>query len=118
MFTGSMREATQSEIKLNGINGDILQALVNFSYSGQIEIREDNIETLLSTACLLQMEAVVKTCTKFLATQLHASNCLGIAVFAEHHGCDSLYKEATSFIRHNFMQVRFFYIVKVLTQLQ
>lgn len=105
MFTGNMRESTESEITLEGVNGDVLQALVSYCYTGMIEIREDNVETLLSTACLMQLHEVVEACSRFLAHQLHPSNCLGIAVFAENQGCISLLQEATAYISQHFMQV-------------
>lgn len=108
MFTGNMRESEESEIILNDINGDILQALVSYCYTGAIEIREDNVETLLSTAGLMQLHEVVEACSRFLAHQLHPSNCLGIAVFAEHQGCDSLLQEATAYVSQHFMQVRLY----------
>lgn len=100
-----MRESAESEITLEGVNGDVLQALVSYCYTGSIEIREDNVETLLSTACLMQLHEVVEACSRFLAHQLHPSNCLGIAVFAEHQGCNSLLQEATAYISQHFMQV-------------
>lgn len=101
-----MREAAEPEIMLNGVSGDVLQALVNYCYTGAIDIREDNVETLLSNACLMQLNEVVEACSRFLAHQLHPSNCLGIAVFAEHQGCTSLLQEANAYISQHFMQVR------------
>lgn len=105
MFTGSLRESEQSEIDLNHITGDVLQAIVVYCYTGTIEIKEDNVETLLSTACLMQLDEVVEACSRFLAQQLHPSNCLGIALFAEHQGCWSLLKKAKAYTNMNFMQV-------------
>lgn len=65
MFTGSLRESQQEEITLVDVQGDPLQLLVQYCYTGTIEIREDNVETLLATACLLQLNAVVTACCKF-----------------------------------------------------
>lgn len=105
MFTGSLRESGESEITLCDINGDVLQAVVNYCYTGAIDIREENVETLLATACLMQLHEVVEACSRFLAHQLHPSNCLGIAAFAEHQTCISLLHEANAYTSQNFMQV-------------
>lgn len=105
MFTGSLRDPEQTEITLGDVNGDVLQAVVNYCYTGTIEIREDNVETLLSTACLMLLHEVVEACSRFLAHQLHPSNCLGIAVFAEYQNCSSLLMEANSYTSQHFMQV-------------
>lgn len=70
-----------------------------------VELREDNVETLLATACLMQLGAVTEACCGFLAHQLHPSNCLGIAVFADQQGCVNLLTEATAYTSQHFMQV-------------
>jgi hypothetical protein len=72
-----------------------------FFFIGCIELQEDTVETLLSTACLLQLTAVVDACCSFLMKQLHPSNCIGIRLFADAQGCMDLLKVA-----HNFTTVR------------
>lgn len=67
---------------------------------GRLELKEDNIECLLSTACILQLSQVVEACCKFLMKQLHPSNCLGIRSFADAQGCTDLHKVA-----HNYTMV-------------
>nr|CAH7713718.1 unnamed protein product [Callosobruchus chinensis] len=104
MFTGGLSNE-ETEITLGEVNGDVLQAVVNYCYTGTIEIREDNVETLLATACLMLLHEVVEACSRFLAHQLHPSNCLGIAVFAEHQACTSLLQEANAYTSQHFMQV-------------
>ncbi|XP_017777379.1 PREDICTED: kelch-like protein 5 [Nicrophorus vespilloides] len=105
MFTGNLRESGESKVVLRDINGDVLHAIVNYCYTGSVDIREDNVETLLSTACLMQLSEVVEACSRFLVNQLHPNNCLGIAVFAEHQNCNSLLIEANAYTNRNFMQV-------------
>lgn len=73
--------------------------------TGTIELREDTVETLLATACLLQLTAVVTACCNFLSKQLHASNCLGFALFAEQQSCSALLKRACAFTYDKFMEV-------------
>lgn len=105
MFTGSLRESQQEEITLGEVHGEPLQALVQYCYTGSIELREDNVETLLATACLLQLNVVVTACCNFLAKQLHPSNCLGFALFAEQQSCNTLLELSSSYTCHHFMQV-------------
>lgn len=76
----------------------------NFLLLGRLELKEDNIESLLSTACLLQLSQVVEACCKFLMKQLHPSNCLGIRSFADAQGCTDLHKVA-----HNYTMVCIFW---------
>ncbi|XP_073198374.1 kelch-like protein 5 isoform X2 [Lepidochelys kempii] len=105
MFTNDVREARQEEIKMEGVEPNALWALVQYAYTGRLELKEDNIECLLSTACLLQLSQVVEACCKFLMKQLHPSNCLGIRSFADAQGCTDLHKVAHNFTMENFMEV-------------
>lgn len=65
--------------------------------SGRVELREDTVETLLATACLLQLPAVVTACCGFLKRQLHPSNCIGICLFADQQGCVDLQQAAHAY---------------------
>lgn len=105
MFTGSLRETNEEEITLVEVHGNALHILVQFCYTGFIEMREDTVEILLATACLLQLNGVVTACCNFLARQLHPSNCLGFACFAEQQSCHNLLQAVKAFINQNFMQV-------------
>lgn len=107
MFTGSLRESEEEEITLGEVPGDALRSLVQYCYSGFIELREETVETLLATSCLLQLNAVVNACCDFLARQLHPSNCIGFALFAEQQSCNTLLKVANAFICQHFMQVSY-----------
>ncbi|KAK6493626.1 kelch-like protein 5 isoform X2 [Huso huso] len=105
MFTSDLREAKQDEIKMEGVDPNALWALVQYAYTGHLELKEDNIESLLSTACLLQLSQVVEACCRFLMKQLHPSNCLGIRSFADAQGCTDLHKVAHNYTLENFLEV-------------
>ncbi|KAK2579589.1 hypothetical protein KPH14_010884 [Odynerus spinipes] len=105
MFTGALREATQNEIELVGVDGEALWSLVRYCYTGCIELKEDSVQTLLATAHLLQLSPVVKACCRFLRKQLHPSNCLGIRMFADIQGCVGLLKQAHAYTTEHFMEV-------------
>lgn len=105
MFTGSLREAQLTEITLERIDSQALQALVHYCYTGTIELREETVEVLLSTASLLQLHSVTNACCAYLKKQLDPCNCLGIALFAEQQSCIDLNKAALKYTYQNFMQV-------------
>uniref|UniRef100_A0A672TBT2 Kelch-like protein 5 n=1 Tax=Sinocyclocheilus grahami TaxID=75366 RepID=A0A672TBT2_SINGR len=105
MFTSDVREAKQEEIKMEGVDPDALWVLVQYAYTGRLELREDTIESLLSAACLLQLSAVVQACCSYLMKQLHPSNCLGIRSFADAQGCLDLHKVAHNYTMEHFMEV-------------
>ncbi|XP_063701490.1 kelch-like protein 5 [Culicoides brevitarsis] len=105
MFCGNLREATEQEITLQEMDGDSLFQLIQYCYTGTIDLREETVEKLLANACLLQLTTVSQACCNFLARQLHPSNCLGFALFAEQQGCKSLLDLAHAYTCQKFMQV-------------
>uniref|UniRef100_T1IKY9 Kelch-like protein diablo n=1 Tax=Strigamia maritima TaxID=126957 RepID=T1IKY9_STRMM len=105
MFTNDVREATQEEVAMKDVDADALWALIHYCYTGKIELREDSVETLLSTACLLQLNEVVEASCAFLMKQLHPSNCLGIRLFADTQGCLELFRVAHNYTTENFIEV-------------
>ena len=102
MFTTEMLESRLEVIQLNAVPAACVQALVDFAYTGTITVDEDNVQLLLPAAGLLQMPPVVEGCCSFLRQQLDCSNCLGIARFADMHGCVQLKTEAERYAREHY----------------
>ena len=96
----------ESCITLKEVNADALELLLNFVYTGVVEVREDNVQTLLPAANLLQLTEVRDVCCDFLQYQLHPSNCLGIQHFADIHSCVNLYHKAKVYAQRRFSEVR------------
>ena len=105
MFTNEMKESDQDAIEIQDMNPDILSSLVNFAYSGEIEVAVGNVQEVLSAASLLQIKQVQDICCEFLKKQLDASNCLGIKTFAEANGCRQLSDVIDTFARKHFPEV-------------
>ena len=105
MFTNSMMESQQGTVALSDLDEDAVEALVNFAYTSSVFINEKNVQPLLKAAAILQLSDIVEASCKFLSAQLHPSNCLGIAAFAEVHGCKSLEESAREFVKDHFMEV-------------
>ena len=105
MFNGDLAETVQAEICIRDVDPDALATIVDYAYTASLEIQVDNVENLLSVACLLQVETVKKQCCDFMKQHLHPSNCLGIRSFAEGHGCQDLFLAADKFTQENFLQV-------------
>ncbi|KAF0037436.1 hypothetical protein F2P81_010310 [Scophthalmus maximus] len=105
MFTSDVREAKQDEVKMEGVDPDALWVLVQYAYTGRLELREDTIESLLSASCLLQLSPVIQACCSFLMKQLHPSNCLGICSYADAQGCHDLQRAANAYTMDHFLEV-------------
>lgn len=105
MFTNEHRESKQSKVSLNGIDAGTLERLLDFAYSSSLEICEENVQNLLAGASLLQLVPVIEACCAFLKVRLEPENCLGIAAFAEIHGCANLYEVSWRYALENFADV-------------
>ena len=105
MFSNELQETRQNEVTINDVDSDALEALVDYAYTAKLEIRVDNVENLLSSACLLQVDDVKEACCKFMKSQLHPSNCLGIRAFADAHGCEQLYDISNNYTKNNFADI-------------
>lgn len=73
----------RDEIILNGIHGNELKALIDFCYTGDIEINEANAGALLQAASQLEFISVESECVNSLLKTLSVSNCLSICAEVE-----------------------------------
>ena len=105
MFTAGMLESRENLIELHDIDALSVQSIVDFMYTSKIDISEDNVQALLPASTVIQVEPVRAECCRFLTSQLSPCNCLGIFMFADHHGCHDLKLSAKSFALTNFVEV-------------
>ncbi|XP_066586895.1 actin-binding protein IPP-like [Prorops nasuta] len=105
MFTGGLVEEQQELVEIHSISSNILSILVDFIYTGDFEITQDNVQELFAAADMLELDEVVSGCISYLQQQLHYSNALGIYRFAEAHNRVDLLETSLHFIEVNFPQV-------------
>ncbi|KAJ8688108.1 hypothetical protein QAD02_023903 [Eretmocerus hayati] len=105
MFTGGLKECEMTRVRLQGVCPTALAKLVKFMYTGQIRITEVTVCSLLPAATMFQVPHVVDACCVFLEKQLDPTNAIGIANFAEQHGCSTLHHKANQFIVQHFSQI-------------
>ncbi|XP_055547071.1 actin-binding protein IPP [Wyeomyia smithii] len=100
-----LSEGKQKSVTLHSIRADILMLLVDFIYTGQVEIKQSNVQELLAAADMIQLSEVVDGCCEYLCRELHSSNALGILRFAEAHNCRQLAEAAATYVYTNFPKV-------------
>ena len=64
------------------MEAELLQPLVDYFYTGSINIDDDNVMSLLEAASLLLLPKLVQACGKYLASRLEVDNCLKIHAVA------------------------------------
>ncbi|CAB1337007.1 unnamed protein product, partial [Coregonus sp. 'balchen'] len=105
MFTGDMSESKAQQVEIREVDGQTLRKLVDYIYTAEIEVTEDNVQVLLPAASLLQLMDVRQLCCEFLQSQLHPTNCLGIRAFADLHTCTQLLNQSHAYAEQHFSEV-------------
>ncbi|XP_060874121.1 ring canal kelch homolog isoform X2 [Metopolophium dirhodum] len=104
MFT-KFSERNHDVVVMREIDSTALQILVNFIYSGKIVVTEDNVQVLLPSANLLQLQEVKEACCDFLKSQLCPTNCIGINAIADKYSCTKLLTNSELYIQQHFSEV-------------
>lgn len=105
MFTNGMMESLQETVTLKDVDYKTVELLVDFAYTGKLDITTDTVQSLLYASSLFQLSAIQKACSDFLQRQLHPSNCLGIRSFANAHSCTGLLQASEKYIHEHFNDV-------------
>ena len=105
MFKLQTRERYEDIIEIKTIDGRVLRALIDFIYTGSINIDEQNVMNLLSGADYLQLHEVKEFCFEFLRSHITVDNSLDILKTADLFTYKSLSNEMLQYISINLDQV-------------
>ena len=105
MFTADLTESRQQIVPLYEVDPTSVELIVNYAYTGRVEITKSNAQNLLAATSLFQILPIHSACAKFMETQLDSSNCVGIHYFAQAHNCEDLYTKAKEHIEKAFVEV-------------
>lgn len=117
LLTGPLCDRDKNVITIDGIAGAELEAFIEFSYTGKIDINDDNVDDVVAAATMLQFGDVENMCEEFLLEQLTESNCLGLWQLGEQYELQAVKKAALDMVLHNFdsiVKIEEFYNLKVM----
>lgn len=81
MFSAGLKETDQKSVEIHLLSGPIFKTLIDFIYSGNVEITSSNVQDLLVAADMLQLAEVIDLSTSFLEREIDVTNALGIYRF-------------------------------------
>ena len=106
MFSTKMKEASEAKpVVLNDIDGQNMEELLKYMYTGEIELTNNNIRPIISAANYLLITSLKDRCVQFLKKMLTPANCLSIENTAEQYDCEWLRSTATTYIKENFLTI-------------
>ena len=105
MFLSPMKERYQTEVEIQKFDGKIVRALIDFMYSGKVNIHNANASQLIAVADFLQMDDVKQFCFEFLEENLTVNNCFEMLLFATQYNCTLSLETTYKLIGENYDQI-------------
>uniref|UniRef100_A0A8C9RSG9 Intracisternal A particle-promoted polypeptide n=1 Tax=Scleropages formosus TaxID=113540 RepID=A0A8C9RSG9_SCLFO len=105
LFAGGMSEVNKEEVHILGLEADVFEILLDFIYTGAVNVTVENVQELMVAADMLQLSEVVTICCEFLKTQMDPSNCVGIYQFLEQIACLDMLEFTENYICVHFLEV-------------
>ncbi len=101
---GNFKEANSKEILLREIDVATMHVLLDWMYTGLIELSRENVEKVIRGAHYLRINKLVELCTAFIAQRLDYMNCVEIMELGDLLSVD-LKEIAMAFFVKNFSEV-------------
>ncbi|XP_077468243.1 kelch repeat and BTB domain-containing protein 3 isoform X1 [Stigmatopora argus] len=105
MFDAAMRERDDGSVTLCNQFPAVVESFLDFAYSGEILITDENVDSLFQLASFLQVSVLSKACSDYLLETINLDNCLSLLTLGEAYGSSSLLQSATDFVLQNFQDV-------------
>lgn len=105
MFRSELDESRQSKVPIKEMEASTLLLVLDYVYTGKVELSVDNVQNVLSAANLFQMIALREGCASFMMHHISVDNCVGVYFFARAHECHDLAESARQLINAEFAAV-------------
>lgn len=105
MFCSSFMERQQTKITLKGVPSTVLSSIVDYVYTGLINISMEVVLPLMQAASMLQYGRLFEACSSYLQEQLSPDNCLSMIRLSEIMNCDSLRNKAKEMAMKRFSDI-------------
>lgn len=100
-FTASLgpyfQEANHDEFILDDTDGETLKMIVDFCYSGRIDLTEENVGNILAIASSVQLDFLEEKCRQYYDDHLNVNNSLATLLIAEKYSYPTLRKRALDY---------------------
>lgn len=95
-------EFKPTELVLNDTDAATTKAVVDFSYSGNIDLTDENAEKILEIAHSACIDLLIDKCRQFYSEKLVIKNAATTLIVANHHGFRDLREQARKLICDEF----------------
>ena len=105
LLQSDMKENREGIVRFEEISGAVMEDVLEFMYTGSIEVTQENSKNLIAAANYLLIPGLKKHSERFLEREMSESNCISTFYFAEMYECDELITNSRKFIHANFTSV-------------
>ena len=105
LLQSDMKENREGIVRFEEISGAIMEDVLEFMYTGSVEVTQENSMELIAAANYLLIPGLKKLSGRLLERQMGKSNCISTFYFAEMYECDELITNSREFILANFASV-------------
>ena len=105
LFQSDMKENREGIVQFEEISGAVMRDVLEFIYTGSVEVTQENSEDLIAAANYLLIPGLKTVSGRYLERQMSKSNCISTFYFAEMYQCDELITNIREFIHANFASV-------------
>ncbi|KAI7808732.1 kelch-like protein 41a [Triplophysa rosa] len=99
---GSEKKDSSKEVVLEDVDPTVMDMVVNYLYSAEIEITDENVQDVFAVANRFQIPSVFTVCVNYLQNKLSMGNCLAIFRMGLVLNCPRLAISARDFIGERF----------------
>ncbi|XP_057682933.1 kelch-like protein 41b [Corythoichthys intestinalis] len=102
-FTEDGKEVENTkEVVLEDVNPSTLEMVIQYLYSAEIDLTDDNVQDIIAVANKFQIPSVFTVCVNYLQKKISAGNCMAIFRMGLVLSCPRLAIAARNFIADHF----------------
>ena len=102
MFFRILESSTKPNVvHISEVNPDVMEKVIPFIYSGQLDIDKDSLVDILEAAVKLEVPTLLERCHKFFRNQINFENAVDVLMIAEKLGLSQFQEVAEKRITKN-----------------
>lgn len=105
LFTTEMLEKDTRKACLACVSAEAMESILEFMYTGQLQIHSENVFELLEASNYLFVEKIKEACCQFLKNIVDLENCFTILSISDTFSCYNLKQMVTKYINQNFTEL-------------
>ena len=106
MFRCGLQKHPSDTVELT-MEPEILSSIVDYIYSGEIELTVDNVESIVKASDILQLDALKASCEDFMMTQVDVTNCCSFHRLSQLYQLHKVLRKAKGLMLAEFKAVAF-----------